>query len=222
MTAPALYTLESPAAIPTMVWHWGRGNYDPATGVVIHDAGLVGATGGGFSAFIAREAVDARETLSIEYDVSFSANWRFGKSGKLPGLYGGRTDLGPDVRPTGYNGFSVRPCWVQDGRVQLYVYDVHAEGYGRGPQSASPCLFAGHRHRVRLVWALNTVGNRDGSARLFVDGALQAEVSDCEFRRTPGLRASGIWWASFFGGGDASFAPTERVLCQLHSLRVTA
>ena len=217
-----LLSVERPSAQPGGSWHWGRENFDPATGVVIHDAGKIGGTGGGMSMLLAREAVTGRESVTLEYDVTLSANWQWVKSGKFPGLFSGETDFGPSRAPDGRNGFTIRPVWAAGGRIGVYVYDMHVQGYGRGPTSDKPCLVAGRTHRVRLSTKLNRPGRRDGVVTLAVDGVVQAQMNDAEFRVDPALTLTGVWWTCFYGGGDASWAPTERVLCQLQNMRLAA
>jgi len=67
----------------------------------------------------------ATRTATLSYDLKFSPNWEFVKSGKLHGLGGGTTTTGcssPDP-----NGWSVRVTWKDKGP-KLYVYHQDRKG----------------------------------------------------------------------------------------------
>jgi hypothetical protein len=54
---------------------------------------------------------------------------------------------------------------------------------------------------------LNTPGQLDGAVRVWVDGQLKLENERLLFRTTNRLKIEGVFFSTFFGGGDPTWAP---------------
>ncbi len=141
----------------------------------------------------------------LRYYVRFPDGFDFVKGGKLPGLYGGRMNNGRKI-PDGTNGFSTRYMWRTDGDAEVYAYlptsVAHGTSLGRGRWTWPTGVWAGVEQHVRL----NTPGRTDGQVQVWLNGVLVFEQTGLTFRTTAGLRIEGLFFSTFFGGGDASWA----------------
>jgi hypothetical protein len=193
----------APTIAPTPIV--GSANYNLSTGDVLLASGKIGSTGGGFIGSL-DIGVKGRDSVHLAYDVVFQDDFEWIKGGKLPGLSGGRTDFGPNLKPDGANGFSIRPLFGPAGPA-VYVYDMAAEIYGRIFPGKIPAETG--RHRIELQTVLNTPGFADGIARLWVDGDLVVRADGLKFRTSTALTLDKCFFCLFYGGGDASYAPTR-------------
>ena len=69
------------------------------------------------------------EELYVSYDIKFSEDFDFVRGGKLPGLCGYNVTQDPGDGcntgggfPTGYDGWSARGMWREDGNLENYIY----------------------------------------------------------------------------------------------------
>lgn len=157
------------------------------------------------------------DSMYVRYYVKFGANIDFIKGGKLPGLIGGDANTG-GRKPTGFDGFSARIMWRADGRIIQYVYHPDQPGkYGDSLQwdeGGEPRFFTpGRWHCVETYLQMNTVvdgkGEFNGVVRSWLDGELALNRTDIRFRYTDELQIDGLYFSTFFGGGDASWAPVK-------------
>jgi hypothetical protein len=141
----------------------------------------------------------------LRYHVRFPAGFDFVKGGKLPGLYGGRVNNGRKI-PDGTNGFSTRYMWRTGGAGEVYAYlptsVAHGTSLGRGDWTWPTGVWASVEQHVRL----NTPGRTDGQVDVWLNGVLVSEQTGLTFRTTSSLRVEGLFFSTFFGGGDASWA----------------
>jgi hypothetical protein len=142
----------------------------------------------------------------LRYFVRFPANFEFVKGGKLPGFYGGAQISGGHI-PDGTNGFSTRFMWRTDGQGEVYAYLPSSTRFGTS-------LGRGSWHFARDQWQcieqelkLNTPGTADGAVHVWLDGKPVYQNEQLLFRTTASLRAEGVFFSTFFGGGDSSWAP---------------
>ena len=147
----------------------------------------------------------------LRYWVWFPAGFDFVKGGKLPGLYGGRMTSGGNI-PDGSDGFSTRYMWRETGAGEVYAYlptsSEHGTSIGRGAWSWPTGRWSCIEQRVTL----NTPGTQDGSVQVWLDGKPVLSTGGLESRTTSDLRIEGLFFSTFFGGGDESWAtPTDQV-----------
>ncbi|WP_320781219.1 polysaccharide lyase [Streptomyces sp. CRN 30] len=145
------------------------------------------------------------DTLHLRYYVRFPKGFDFVKGGKLPGLYGGDVTGGRHI-PDGENGLSTRYMWRSGGRGEVYAYlptsQEHGTSLGRGnwrwPTDRWTC--------VEQAVALNTPGEPDGSVEVLLDGEQVLLDENLEFRTVDELKIEGVFFSTFFGGSDPTWA----------------
>jgi hypothetical protein len=146
-----------------------------------------------------------RDHAVVSYAVRFQDGFEFVRGGKLPGLYGGTMTSGGHI-PDGTNGWSTRLMWRAGGVGEVYAYlpssQTHGTSLGRGAWRWRP----GRWHEVSERVRLNSPGNSDGRIGLSVDGKEVLSIEDVVYRSTEGLRIDGVFFSSFFGGSDSSWA----------------
>jgi|TARA_B100000073_G_scaffold333081_1_gene324187 hypothetical protein len=152
------------------------------------------------------------QSVEVRYDIKFEDGFAFSKGGKLPGLFGGKGNSGGGI-PTGRDGFSARMMWREDGRIVQYLYyPDQPERYGHQipwvqATNGKPIqLTAGKWHTVVQKLSINTPGKKDGRLRAFFDGKSVLEINNLRLRDTDTFAIDGLFFCTFFGGGDASWA----------------
>jgi glycosyltransferase Alg8 len=158
--------------------------------------------GGAERLFEIDEAVDA---ATLRYQVRFSPGFDFVKGGKLPGLYGGDAISGSNT-PDGTNGLSTRLMWREDGEGEVYAYLPTSHGYGTSLGRGSWTFTPGVWHTIEQTVVLNTPGRANGYILLDVDGQRVVEARGLVFRTTDALKIEGLFFSTFFGGSDLSWA----------------
>jgi hypothetical protein len=153
----------------------------------------------------------SHEELFFAYRVRFAAGFSFVKGGKLPGLVGGSSPTGCNPDP---DGFSARNMWRGGGSIVQYVYwpeqpstcgdDLDYEA-GGDALSFTPGQWHTVEHRVRM----NAVGSRDGVLEGWVDGELCLSDDARLWRNDGSFAIDTLYFSTFFGGGDSSWAPAS-------------
>ena len=151
------------------------------------------------------------EELFFAYRVRFGAGFSFMKGGKLPGLVGGSSPTGCSPDP---DGFSARNMWRGGGDIVQYVYwpeqpntcgdDLDYEAGGNA-RAFEPGQWHTVEHRVRM----NTVGNQDGVLEGWVDGELSLSDDGRLWRSDDSFAIDTLYFSTFFGGSDNSWAPAS-------------
>ena len=161
--------------------------------------------GGQFYGTLASGPVDH---LYLRYYLRFEPGFDFVKGGKLPGFYGGTQVSGGRI-PDGTDGFSTRFMWRTAGQGEVYAYlpssDTFGTSLGRGDFSFTP----GKWQCVEQEVALNTPGASDGVVRAWLDGKRVYQNEYLSYRTVASLRIEGVFFSTFFGGGDSSWAPSR-------------
>ena len=156
--------------------------------------------------FLAVAGLPPTNALNLRYYVRFHADFDFVKGGKLPGLFGGTNHFSGGAIPDGTNGFSVRYMWRTNGDGEAYAYlptsDLYGTEIGRGRWRFRP----GEWHCLEQRVVLNTPGNDDGRLAVWVDGNLLVDERTLRYRTTDALQIRGIFFSTFFGGGDPTWA----------------
>lgn len=162
------------------------------------------------------------ETAELSYTLRFSKDFDFVKGGKLPGLCGGPDNVSGGRRATGTNGFSARLMWRKDGRGEAYVYHKNQKG-DYGDSFAFPADFRFPIEapvKVKIAVTMNTVGKRDGVLRVWIDEKRLVERTDMEWRTVGSFGVDGLYFETFHGGGDASWAPTRACWAEFAEMKV--
>ena len=151
---------------------------------------------------------DRYDELFLSYRVRFEEGFDFVRGGKLPGLAGGKANSGGDV-PTGLDGWSARTMWRESGKAMTYLYHPDQAGtygdnllYGRE-------FVPGRWHTINHRFVMNTPQERDGLHEAWFDGEPVLRHTDLRFRDTDAFGIDWLYFATFFGGADPSWATTK-------------
>lgn len=164
----------------------------------------------GGTQFYANLGIAPQTSLRLSYYLRFSDNFDFVKGGKLPGLFGGEGASGGD-NPDGTDGFSTRFMWRREGEGELYAYlptsDAYGTSIGRGNWRFQPGVW----HHLEQEVTLNQPTRANGRVRVWLDGNLVLDEGNLEFRSVDQLQIGGLFFSTFFGGNDASWATPQDV-----------
>jgi hypothetical protein len=144
-----------------------------------------------------------QEQAYLRYWVRFPSGFDFVKGGKLPGLWGGSKVSG-GATPDGTDGFSTRLMWRRAGAGEVYLYaaDTAGASLGRGdwtwPTGRWSCV---EQHVV-----LNEPRRSNGTVVVWIDGHQVLSRNDLRYRSVPTLQIEGIFFSTFFGGADPTWA----------------
>ncbi len=150
------------------------------------------------------------EQATLSYDVCFEKDFKWVTGGKLHGLGPKRPITGGQPRKP--EGWSARVNFKADGHCATYLYDQNvARTYGVGAGSPGPVFRAGQWHHVVLQVGLNTPGQADGFARIFVDGREQVHSRGMQFRGVGGedTLIQNLLFSTFHGGSSPGNAPRD-------------
>ena len=168
-----------------------------------------------------------QESAELSYTLRFSKDFDFVKGGKLPGLCGGPENVSGGHRATGTNGFSARLMWRKDGRGEAYVYHKNQKGdYGDSFAFPSDFRFPTETPvKVRMSITMNAPGGHTGSLRVWLtlqgqEERLMVERPNMEWRTVNTFGVDGLYFETFHGGGDASWAPTRACWVEFSELKV--
>jgi len=163
---------------------------------------------GGAQAVVAL-AAGPRTEATLSYFVRFPVGFQWQRGGKLPGLCGGTCNSG-GVDPNGFNGWSARFMWRPGGVAEVYAYLATTRGYGtRLATGAWHWKADGGWHLVTEHIRLNTPGRFNGVIDVTYGGRLVAHIGGLLFRTTPNLRIDSLFFSTFYGGHDITWAPTR-------------
>ena len=141
----------------------------------------------------------------LSYRLRFPAGFDFVKGGKLPGLFGGTATSGRRI-PDGTNGFSTRYMWRAGGRGEVYAYlpssKKHGTSLGRGAWRWPTGRWVQVVQHVRL----NDPQGSDGVIDVWLAGKKVYTAAGLRFRSTDRLKIDGVFFSTFFGGGDRGWA----------------
>lgn len=148
------------------------------------------------------------DELYVSYRVKFGNGFDFVKGGKIPGLAGGTMNTGAN-KPTGTDGWSARMMWRTGGEATQYVYHpdqptLYGEDFS-WEKYFTPDVW--HTVETRIV--MNTPGAHNGIIQSWFDGNLSLDLQNVRFRDVDSFAIDGLRFETFFGGGDATWAPTK-------------
>jgi hypothetical protein len=151
-----------------------------------------------------------RDSLRLSYYVRFTNEFDFVKGGKLPGLFGGSATSGGE-KPDGTNGFSTRFMWRRDGQGEVYAYLPTSSKYGTSIGRGQWYFTPGTWHHLEQQVDLNQPEKSNGRVQVWLDGKKVLDQRNLRFRATQTLKIEGIFFSTFFGGNDPSWATPKDV-----------
>ena len=146
------------------------------------------------------------DEYELSYKVRFSPNFDFVKGGKLPGLYGGDRNASGQRIPDGKTGWSTRFMWRAKGVGEVYTYMPSSKNHGSSLGRGDWRFETGVWHEIVQRVKLNTIGKEDGVVEVYLDGNLVHKSDDLVFRTVDTLKIDGLFFSTFFGGSDPSWA----------------
>jgi hypothetical protein len=174
-----------------------------------------------------RWPIGKHKAAELRYTLRFNQDFDFVKGGKLPGLCGGPENVSGGRPADGANGFSARLMWRRDGRGEAYVYHKNQpEKYGESFPFPEDFRFPpGKLVQVRIAVVMNTGGKRDGTLRVWTTLAgqgerLVVERTDMEWRSAETFNVDSLYFETFHGGNDSSWAPTRPCYAEFSGFEV--
>ncbi|XGV98298.1 MAG: polysaccharide lyase [Leptolyngbya sp. BL-A-14] len=151
-----------------------------------------------------------QDSLRLSYYVRFSKDFNFVKGGKLPGFFGG-TETSGGHTPDGTNGFSTRFMWRREGQGEVYAYLPTSSKYGTSIGRGQWTFTPGNWHHLEQQVDLNQPQKNNGRVQVWLDGKKVLDQNSLQFRTTEALKIEGIFFSTFFGGNDPSWATPKEV-----------
>lgn len=179
-----------------------------------------------------RYSIGRHETAELRYTVRFSKDFDWVKGGKLPGLCGGPDNVSGGRPANGTNGFSARLMWRAEGRGEAYVYHKNQRSnYGDSFSFPTDFRFPTENDvHVRIRVTMNEPGKKNGKLYVWIkigDADAAAEMplvsrTDMEWRTVDSFGIDSLYFESFHGGSDNTWAPTRASYAEFGGLRVDA
>ncbi|MCO4759078.1 MAG: hypothetical protein KC477_13745 [Oceanospirillaceae bacterium] len=169
------------------------------------------------------------EALSFRFDIRFGEGFDWAHGGKMPGLSG----VGGDNNATGqreplavedgYDGFSLRSMYREDGRSVQYRYDLEQseqdDAYQLGDNSYS--FETGVTYTLEQWVILNTAGEQNGTVLTWIDGQLVAARNDYLLRSSDEYGINKVLIDIWAGGSTDAFRPSQDSYVFIDDLIVT-
>ncbi len=174
-----------------------------------------------------RFPIGKHDAAQLTYLVRFSKDFDWEKGGKLPGLSGGPANVSGGRPADGTNGFSARLMWRKDGRGEAYVYHKNQKS-NYGDSFAFPADFRFPTDtpvRVRLRVAMNEPGRKNGKLYVWIAAGEQPEQlmvshTDMEWRTVDSFAIDSLYFETFHGGSDSSWAPSRTCWSEFSDIKV--
>lgn len=177
-----------------------------------------------------RFPIGTHPSAELRYTVLFSKDFDWVKGGKLPGLCGGPDNVSGGRPANGTNGFSARLMWRADGRGEAYVYHKNQPG-NYGDRFAFPDDFRFPTEtpvRVRMTVAMNDPGKRNGKLAVWIrlgddetsSERLLVSRTDLEWRTVNAFAVDSLYFETFHGGSDRSWAPTRKCWAEFGEIQL--
>ncbi len=148
---------------------------------------------------------DTYQHLYISYNIFFSDGFDFVKGGKLPGLSGGQNNSGGS-KPTGFDGWSGRLMWRENGLLVNYMYHFYQPWF-TGEDFEWKKIETGVWYNLTYRIEMNTTWSRDGELQAWIDGEEIFNLSNFQFRNTYDFGIDTLFFSTFYGGSNSSWAP---------------
>ena len=108
--------------------------------------------------------------------------------------------------PDGSNGLSTRLMWRTGGAGEVYAYLPSSVNFGTSLGRGNWTYMPGAWEHVEEYVHLNDVGRQNGQIVVFVNGTKVLDEEQLVFRTTTDLQIDGIFFSTFFGGSDPTWA----------------
>ncbi|KAJ7287518.1 polysaccharide lyase family 14 protein [Mycena rebaudengoi] len=194
----------------------------PALQVVYPAGSFNNNTGGAqfFSLWNTTESVGF-QTVALSYEVAFDSDFDWVKGGKLPGLRSAGSDTGCSggKEANGIDCFTVRLMWRPDGAGEAYAYIptskklcaeksiVCNSDFGTSISRGSFTFASGRWNRITLLVSMNDPPTRaNGNVEIYFNDVQAFAQQDLQIRAVSNMSIGGMFFSTFFGGSDDSWA----------------
>ncbi|KAI0063587.1 hypothetical protein BV25DRAFT_1824143 [Artomyces pyxidatus] len=165
---------------------------------------------------------DPFQSMMISYEVAFDEGYDWVKGGKLPGLRGGPNpnNCSGGNQANGTNCFSTRLMWRKNGAGEVYAYIPRPNNicnapniqcndqFGISMSRGSFTFQSGKWNHVTLLVRLNSpLDVANGQVNLYFNDVEAFSQNNLDFRSSDAITAGGMYFSTFFGGDDPSWAP---------------
>lgn len=195
---------------------------------VTYAAGTYGSANSGAQWYSLWNTTDGSQfqSMLLSYELAFDSNFDWVQGGKLPGLRGGPdvNDCSGGAQPNGTNCFSTRLMWRKNAQGEVYAYMLTPNNmcsdsnmicnsdYGVSIDRGSYGFETGHWSRITILVQLNNdtvVAN--GNIVLYFNDVQALSQQNLFFRTVNDFAIGGLYFSTFFGGDDSSWATPQTV-----------
>ncbi|KAH7923403.1 polysaccharide lyase family 14 protein [Leucogyrophana mollusca] len=175
------------------------------------------------------------DSMILSYELAFASGFNFVQGGKLPGLRGG-----PDVfdcsggnQPNGTDCFSTRIMWRTDGAGEVYAYMLTPNNlcsdknvicnsdYGVSLDRGSLTFTAGQWSRITMLVQMNNPPDvANGNVVVYFNDVEALSVSNLQFRNAADVNIGGMYFSTFFGGSDSSWATPQTTYTYFRNIQM--
>ncbi|KAF7315650.1 hypothetical protein MIND_00080500 [Mycena indigotica] len=175
------------------------------------------------------------QSMLLSYEVAFDKGFNWVKGGKLPGLRGGSPNgCSGGNRSDGSRCFSSRIMWRLNGQGEGYTYtptpnnicsdskvSCNSDDFGTSLARGSFTFSSGQwNHVTMLVQMNNPVDIANGNIQVYFNNVLAFAQSNMQIRTTTNLTINGLYFSTFFGGADDSWATPETTHTYFRNLQL--
>jgi len=161
------------------------------------------------------------QSMLLTYEVAFDTDFPWVQGGKLPGLRGG-SDVNSCDGGSESNGdcFSTRIMWRKQAEGEAYAYMLTPHNtcsssdficnsdFGVSIDRGAFTFQSGQWNRISLLVQLNSAPHTaNGLIQVYFNDVRAISQPNLQFSNTSGLTIGGLFFSTFFGGDDASWAP---------------
>eukprot|EP00794_Sanderia_malayensis_P009514 gene9514-10502_t len=163
--------------------------------------------------------LEEHEAYVLEFDVKFEKGFDFSRGGKLPGLCSSTCTTG--CKNITAEGWSSRFLWKGGNHLTLYTYDQDRTARCGTVNYLGYDIVPGRWTRLKQEIRLNSPNAYDGTARVWIDGAMVYERRNLRWRGdTQGGKVGLFAFTTFFGGSTRDWSPSKDCYTYFDNMRV--
>lgn len=191
---------------------------------ITYPAGGVGTGASGGQAVI--DLGNNFSDLSFRQSIQFEEGFDWQRGGKLPGLSSRGSQWSGGNVPRSGEGYSARYMWRDNGRAVLYLYHVDQKSSFGDEIDLDFSFETGKEYTLTQRIARNTGDENNGVLDVWVsvDGSAHQNVlnkTDVRFGLGDGGYTDSLYFSTYFGGADSSWAPDTTSYVTFDNLIVT-
>lgn len=111
--------------------------------------------------------------------------------------------------------------WRKNGDGEVYAYLPTSNEYGTSIGRGNWRFQPGVWYKIEQEVTLNQPGKADGRIRVWLDNRLVLDQGGLTFRTINTLKIEGIFFSTFFGGEDTTWAPSKDVAADFADFKVS-